>query len=245
VERADALPDESGPRPGSRESAPAVRWARRAWTSDLGLSGLALVAFVVAFVLEPLAAHVPWMAWLLLGSEVLYGAVLVTAIIAVTGRVWAGALASGFIVIALFVRLASRIEPRLVTVDRLLAIVPMLVMMLIVTGLSLRAGPVNYHRIAGAVLSYVLIGALWARLYALVVHLVPGAIAAGSGAAVLTSDDFMYFSVMTLTTAGYGDLVPVHPLARTLASLEAIAGVLFPVVYISRFVSAVQARHPS
>src|SRR5262249_38723401 len=144
--------------------------------------------------------------------------------------------------VMLFLRVASRTDAHLVGADRLLAIVPILVLMLIVTALSLRTGPVSYHRIAGAVLSYVLVAALWGRLYGLLVHLAPGAIvSAADGTTVLAGHDLLYFSIMTLTTAGYGDLVPVHPVARALASLEAIVGVMFPVVYVSRFVSALQS----
>jgi len=43
----------------------------------------------------------------------------------------------------------------------------------------------------------------------------------------LEHDDFTYFSMITLTTVGYGDIYPMHPLARMLVSFEAVTGVLF------------------
>jgi hypothetical protein len=46
-----------------------------------------------------------------------------------------------------------------------------------------------------------------------------------------------YFSFATLTTTGYGDLVPVHPLARSLANLEAVIGQLFPATLLARIVA--------
>jgi len=221
---------------------PVVRWAQRVWTSDVGLSALTFLTFVLAFVLEPLADF-RWASWLLLVAEIVFALFLVTAITAVTGRAWAGMLAAAFAVVFLALHAANLIDPRLMITDRLLGIVPVLVLMMTVTALSLRAGPVNYHRIAGAVLSYLLVAVLWERLYALLSHLAPGAIASAAGGSnALTAHDLMYFSISTLTTVGYGDLVPVHPAARVLASLEAIIGVLFPVVYISRFVPALQVR---
>jgi len=90
-------------------------------------------------------------------------------------------------------------------------------------------------------LTYLLVARVWARLYALLAHLVPGAIVVANGNGNVSAEpDLVYFSIMTLTTAGYGDIVPGHSVARALASLEAIVGVLFPVVYLSRFVSTMQ-----
>jgi len=219
----------------------AVDWAREAWTSDLGLSALACLAFAITFILQPIAENVPRMDPLLLLSEVLFALIVITAIIAVTRRVWPGLLGAVFMITLLSVRYASQFDPRLLTAQKVLAIVPQLVLMLIVMALSLRAGPIGYQRVAGAVLTYLLVARVWARLYALLAHLVPGAIVVANGNGNVSAEpDLVYFSIMTLTTAGYGDIVPGHPVARALASLEAIVGVLFPVVYLSRFVSTMQ-----
>jgi hypothetical protein len=47
----------------------------------------------------------------------------------------------------------------------------------------------------------------------------------------------IYFSFVTLTTVGYGDIVPVHPVARSLCNLEAICGQLYPATLLARLVS--------
>jgi len=47
----------------------------------------------------------------------------------------------------------------------------------------------------------------------------------------------LYFSVTTLTTAGYGDITPLAPVARCLAALEGVIGQLFPVLLLARLVS--------
>jgi voltage-gated potassium channel Kch len=46
-----------------------------------------------------------------------------------------------------------------------------------------------------------------------------------------------YFSFVTLTTVGYGDILPVAPVARALATLEALVGQLYPAILIARLVS--------
>jgi hypothetical protein len=49
--------------------------------------------------------------------------------------------------------------------------------------------------------------------------------------------ELSYFSLATITTTGYGDLVPVHPLARSLANVEALFGQLFPATFLARLVA--------
>jgi len=102
-----------------------------------------------------------------------------------------------------------------------------------------RGGRVNWHRVIGAVAIWLLAGGGFAQAYRLVAMHVPAAFlvqgeAAGYEAIV---GSLHYFSLVTLATVGYGDIVPVHPFARGLANLEAILGVMYPVVVISRLVS--------
>ncbi|KIC93810.1 potassium channel family protein, partial [Flavihumibacter solisilvae] len=49
--------------------------------------------------------------------------------------------------------------------------------------------------------------------------------------------EFLYFSFITLTTTGYGDITPVHPIARSLANLDALIGQLYPAILIARLLS--------
>ena len=46
-----------------------------------------------------------------------------------------------------------------------------------------------------------------------------------------------YYSFITLTTTGYGDITPIHPVTRTLAMLEALVGQLYPAITLARLVS--------
>lgn len=99
-------------------------------------------------------------------------------------------------------------------------------------------GRITYHRILGAILLYLTIGFLFVALYTLIGAFSPGSF---QGLSVTERDmlpsDLVYFSFTTLTTVGYGDIVPVHPLARGLSNAEAIIGQLYPATLLARLVS--------
>jgi len=104
---------------------------------------------------------------------------------------------------------------------------------------SMAPGRVTLRRIEGAVAGYLLIGLIFASLYEVVARLAPDAFA---GNVVLRpgqvqGGDFVFFSFVTLTSTGYGDVVPVHPVARSLAMLEAMTGQLYPAIILARLVS--------
>ncbi|GJG88944.1 hypothetical protein tb265_41250 [Gemmatimonadetes bacterium T265] len=103
-------------------------------------------------------------------------------------------------------------------------------------------GRVSAHRVQGAVLVYLNVAALFAIAYGVLDAHAPGAIAAAAGGADTPGPGVRvamqtYFSLATITTTGYGDLVPVHPLARSLANLEATFGQLFPATLLARLVA--------
>ena len=99
-------------------------------------------------------------------------------------------------------------------------------------------GKVSYHRIVGAVLLYFLIAMSFASLFTFVALIAPKAF---SG--IVMEDNsaiggtLIYFSLVTLTTTGYGDIFPVHPIARSLCNLEAVIGQLYPATLLARLVS--------
>ncbi len=90
----------------------------------------------------------------------------------------------------------------------------------------------------GAIVFYLNFGLLFGILHRLVDQLVPGAYAhlpsPHDEAAFRAATN--YFSFVTLTSVGYGDIVPVRPLARSLCMLEATVGQLLPTVLIARVV---------
>jgi hypothetical protein len=100
-------------------------------------------------------------------------------------------------------------------------------------------GRVNYHRVIGAVLLYLNIGVVFAALFCFVALLVPNAFN-GLGPLhdnLAVASNLIYFSFVTLTTIGYGDIVPLHPFARGLSNVEAIIGQLYPATLLARLVT--------
>lgn len=101
---------------------------------------------------------------------------------------------------------------------------------------------VTFNTISEAFCLYLLLGFLWALLYELALVLDPAALFVPARAGEIEVHriarfvELMYFSFTTLTTLGYGDIVPRAALARMLAVLEAIAGQAILVVLIARLV---------
>lgn len=103
-------------------------------------------------------------------------------------------------------------------------------------------GQVTGHRVLGAALVYLNVAVIFSIAYNMLDAASAGAIRQSSGA-LLGNDmsariaELSYFSLTTITTTGYGDLVPVHPFARSLANLESVFGALFPATFVARVVA--------
>ncbi|HLY38138.1 MAG TPA: potassium channel family protein [Candidatus Binatia bacterium] len=123
-----------------------------------------------------------------------------------------------------------------VSLTRVLAVA---VLIVLVVRHVFREGPITVQRIQGAVAVYLLLGVLWAGLYEMIHTLSPAAFRFAeppqTHAELVTS--LAYYSFVTLTTMGYGDITPVHPAARSAAMLEALTGQLFPAILIARLVA--------
>jgi hypothetical protein len=111
---------------------------------------------------------------------------------------------------------------------------------IIILGYVLRSGRVTTDRIFAAICVYLLIGYAWTFAYVLVEELQPASFIALSHAApndyVSRVLQMRYLSFITLTTVGYGDIVPHSPVARSLAVLEAIVGQIYLTVLVARLV---------
>jgi len=117
----------------------------------------------------------------------------------------------------------------------------------------LRSTRVDRAEVYGAVCFYLMLGIWWATAYAFFdrLDLQPAAFSrdlisagepypAGGGA----FGELLYFSYVTLTTVGYGDLVPTHPITRNLAVFEAITGQLYIAILLARLVSLRTGNNP-
>jgi len=97
------------------------------------------------------------------------------------------------------------------------------------------------ERIFGAICAYLFIGVLFALVFAHVELIEPGAFSVSENLATSDGDRplslFTYFSFVTLTTLGYGEITPISEAARTLAWFEALVGQLYLAVTIAGLVA--------
>ena len=105
------------------------------------------------------------------------------------------------------------------------------------------SGHVDRNEIVGSVCLYLMIGVIWAVVFLLVEKVVPGSFNGLGGEG--TSVDFfslIYFSFVTLTTLGFGDITPSQPLARYLTIMEGVLGQLYLVILVARLVGLYTAQ---
>jgi hypothetical protein len=104
---------------------------------------------------------------------------------------------------------------------------------------------VTTDTILGAICAYLLLGMVWAMVFSLIETFIPGSflhggesITAGfAGSRGPAVSNFIYYSFVTLTTLGYGDITPNSSPAAALSSLEAVTGQLYIAILIARFVA--------
>jgi hypothetical protein len=106
----------------------------------------------------------------------------------------------------------------------------------------MRTRRVDVNALCAGVTGYLMLGLLWTFAYLLVGAAVPGSFAVGPDRRDLTGTEAAYLSFMTLSTVGYGDIVPASRPARTLAVLEATTGLFYVAVLIARLVALYSAE---
>ena len=89
-------------------------------------------------------------------------------------------------------------------------------------------------RLFGAASAYLLIGVLWAYLYAIIGAVFPGSFGVGGAVTTLTTYDFLYFSFTALTSTGFGDITALSRQARSLCVFEQLVGTLYLAILIAR-----------
>lgn len=92
----------------------------------------------------------------------------------------------------------------------------------------------------GGISVYLMLGIVWFQIYQIILTIIPKAFEGD-----LSGYQVFYFSFVTLTTVGYGDILPVHRATMIMANLEAIAGQLYPAVIIARLVSLYTVENSS
>ena len=207
----------------------------RFWEADRGLSIILALLVIVVFVL-PVALTADSTGRFT--SNLAFSALLVAGAYTATGSRRVRLTVSMLTAAVLLLRWVAAAAPSdaLAIAREATTLAMFLLFTLIVAARAYRSGPVTQHRILGAIAVLLLIGLVWAHAYELL-HLVhPDAFsgAVGNAPGALT---WIYYSFVTLTTMGYGDITPVHPIARSLAIFEALAGQLYIAVTLARLMS--------
>jgi len=215
------------------------RHVKKLWTHDVGLTVLLGMLFFQIFVLYPFETSA-------VGKMMVhfsFALILVSGAMTVVGTPIWGRVILVLVILSLIFRSVSCIYPS-VLLESLNALISAIFLILLIVVILLqvfREGRINAHRIAGAISVYLLIGMAWGSLYLFVDLQSPGSF---SLAEVHTQTGvhsvavkLCYFSFITLTSVGYGDIYPIHPAALSLSMLEALVGQLFPAILLARLVS--------
>ncbi|MEH6453830.1 MAG: potassium channel family protein [Psychromonas sp.] len=104
---------------------------------------------------------------------------------------------------------------------------------------ALFSGTITANNIIGSICIFLLLGLIWALLYLLLLEFSPSSFSGLDGVSWKENlPDTIYFSFVTLTTLGFGEILPTAPIARFLVYMEAIVGVFYMAIVVSSLVGA-------
>ncbi len=209
------------------------------WNEEHSLTALLILLIVEMFIVIP--ASRAGYALGLLGS-LAFSSLLLAGLLAMARHRILQAISGVFVAGAIAVRLSRALfgVSEMLQWDALLSMLSVIGMIIVVLWQVYREGPVTGHRVRGAVAAYLLIAILFAYGYALISYLAPGSFQLPAWVAKAGPERagaFFYFSMVALTTTGFGDITAIHPVARSLVMFEALIGQLYPAILIARLVT--------
>jgi hypothetical protein len=215
------------------------------WSEERSLTTLLVLLAINMFVLDPLIRERTGIAFM---RSIFFSLLLLAGLLTMTRYKILQLFFVFFVALTMivhWVRVALGASG-LIGWDALLSLLSVCALTVIVLYQVNREGPVTGHRIRGAIAGYLLLGLAFACAYALVEHLIPGSFQISTGelpSGAAQFDAFCYFSVVTLTTLGYGDITAILPVARSSVMIEALLGQLYPAILIARLVTLqIEAR---
>lgn len=198
-----------------------------------------LCALVVMFITSPFVDHIRWGDFF---GNVIKTVVLLSAVSAVGGRRRILFISSLLVVPALATKWIDHLKPDAISSEVIL--LSNLAFAIFVTvqllRFVLRAPRVNAEVLCAGIATFLMLGLCWSQIYMLVTSLDPGVFAFTVGSAThhpMSEFESLYFSIGTLSGVSYGDIIPVSGGVRMLALLEAMVGLFYLAVLISRLVS--------
>jgi len=205
------------------------------WRSQANLSVFLILLIVAIFVLPALDRN---RGNYVLVADVVSTLVLITGVAIAWGRRRLLAIGVLVAVPTLILRWSLLVSsnPTLRLSTEICGVLAILMVGYILLAQVFRDGPINAVRVQGAVAAYLLMGVAYAHAYLIASYFNPTAITSTEGA-MTSFVDWNYFSFATLSTLGYGDIIPTANASRMLAIAEAISGQLFLAILIARLVS--------
>jgi hypothetical protein len=209
---------------------------RERWSDPL-LTALTVLLFVMLFVIAPLQASG---IFLFQAFELGFAIILVVGVFVMSGSrtaVVAMIVALSMATVGAIFRLKA---PSILDINLFAGawLIMGIVMGSVVARAVFAPGRVTQHHVMGAILLYLTVAIIFVALFTFVGTLIPKAF---SGLSIednpALASNLIYFSFTTLTTTGYGDIFPVHPIARSLCNLESIFGQLYPATLLARLVT--------
>jgi hypothetical protein len=211
----------------------------RFWSQEHSLTALLVVLIIELFVLSPITG-IGRVANLI--AELVFSLILLAGLRSMARNKAIRVFFSLFVVLGVATHFGWRLFDLsfLAGWNSLFSSLAVMGMLIVTLWMVYQDGPVTGHRVRGAVAAYLLISVLFAKAYALINYLVPGAFNMALPVTTLPGErgqTFYYFSIVTLTTVGYGDITAVAPMARSFVMAEALIGQLYPAILLARLVS--------
>jgi hypothetical protein len=211
-------------------------WVER--LRDPSLTALLIMQFLVIFVAAPLGSlGLPPPS--LVAVSIVAGLLVILVLVSRSKAGIIGVLIAALL--ALTGAILRRSHPSLPTevLGHGAAILALVAVSIVVAQAVFAPGRITHHRIQGAIVLYLNLAMIFTAAYRLVSELSPGAFSnlPAANTDVGEWSMMLYFSITTLTSTGFGDILPLHPLARSLCNLEAIIGQIFPATLLARIVT--------
>jgi len=208
------------------------------WWGDRGLSAFLLLVFAALFLAPFFESNL-----LRSLSAIFFSLLLISGVAYISPRPLLRRVTGAAVIAAIALHWLKefRPSPGLAIVDSFVSLFCLSTLTLVVLIRVFRdTGPITTCRIQGAVAAYVLIGVTWSTLYRLLDLCLPAAFSITAAADLTPAElreSLTYFSFVTLTTLGYGDITATHSIARMFVVFEALVGQLYPATLLARLVS--------
>lgn len=208
------------------------------WTKDRSLTALFAYIVINTFVLVPFT-HSRFGE---ISHSVIYSMILVSGVFSMGATLKAKISIAILAIVSFIIRWLAILYPTTLTIeiaDDVCSILFLTALATFVIWHIFKAGDITFHRIQGAITTYLIAGLVFSKAFHLIFLLDVNAFIMP----VLQQDTesyysrFVYFSYVTLTTLGYGDITAVNLGAKSLVMIEGLIGQLYPAIMITRLVT--------